>query len=135
LETIAEEPLRNAIVTEQAPKPVGPYSQAIVEGDFIFVAGQGPIDPLTGTLELGDVRSETKRAFENLRAILQAAGSSLDHVVKCNVYLRDINDFAAMNEVYRTFFTAPFPARTTIQAGALPGGIAVEIECIARKAR
>ena len=105
------------------------------EGDLIFVAGQGPINPLTGTLELGDVRSETKRAFENLQAILQAAGSSLDHVVKCNVYLRDINDFAAMNEVYRTFFTAPFPARTTIQAGALPGGIAVEIECIAKQAR
>jgi 2-iminobutanoate/2-iminopropanoate deaminase len=136
VETIAEEfPLRNAIVTEQAPKPRGPYSQAIIEGDFIFVAGQGPINPLTGTRELGDVRSETKRTFENLRAILQAAGSSLDHVVKCNVYLRDINDFAAMNEVYATFFTAPFPARTTIQAGALPGGIAVEIECIARKAR
>ncbi len=81
------------------------------------------------------MRSETKRTFENLRAILQAAGSSLDDVVKCNVYLRDINDFAAMNEVYATFFAAPFPARTTIQAGALPGGIAVEIECIAKKAR
>ena len=89
----------------------------------------------TGTLELGDARSETKRVFENLRAILQAAGSSLDHVMKCNVYLRDINDFAAMNEVYKTYFSAPFPARTTIQAGALPGGIAVEIECIAKKAQ
>ena len=127
--------MRNAIVTEQAPKPSGPYSQGIIEGDFIFVAGQGCKNPLTGTLELGDVRSETKRTFENLRAILQAAGSSLDHVVKCNVYLRDINDFAAMNEVYATFFTAPLPARTTIQAGALPGGIAVEIECIAKRPR
>jgi 2-iminobutanoate/2-iminopropanoate deaminase len=135
LETIEEDRLRKAIVTEQAPKPVGPYSQGIIEGDFIFVAGQGPINPGTGSLELGDVRLETKRVFENLRAILQAAGSSLDHVVKCNVYLRDINDFAAMNEVYATFFTAPFPARTTIQAGALPGGIAVEIECIAKKPR
>ena len=127
--------MRNTIATEQAPKPVGPYSQAVIEGDLIFVAGQGPINPLTGTLELGDVRSETKQVFENLRAILQAAGSSLDHVLKCNVYLRDINDFAAMNEVYQTFFSAPFPARTTIQAGALPGGIAVEIECIAKQAR
>ncbi len=127
--------MRKAIVTDKAPKPVGPYSQAIIEGDFIFVAGQGPINPLTGMLELGDARSETKRVFENLRAILEAAGSSLDHVVKCNVYLRDINDFAAMNEVYEGAFTAPFPARTTIQAGALPGGIAVEIECIAKKAR
>jgi 2-iminobutanoate/2-iminopropanoate deaminase len=135
LETIEEDPLRNAIVTEKAPKPIGPYSQAVIDGDFIFVSGQGCINPLTGTLELGDARSETKRTFENLRAILQAAGSSLDDVVKCNVYLRDIDDFAAMNEVYETFFAAPFPARTTIQAGALPGGIAVEIECIAKKAR
>ena len=126
--------MRNAIVTDKAPKPVGPYSQAIVEGDFIFVAGQGPINPGTGSLELGDVRAETRRVFENIRAILQAAGSSLDHVVKCNVYLRDIKDFGAMNEVYATYFAAPFPARTTIQAGALPGGIAVEIECIAKKA-
>jgi 2-iminobutanoate/2-iminopropanoate deaminase len=126
--------MRNAVVTERAPKPMGPYSQAVIEADFIFVAGQGPINPGTGGLELGDVRAETKRVFANLRAILQAAGSSLDLVVKCNVYLRDINDFAAMNEVYETFFSAPFPARTTIQAGALPGGIAVEIECIAKKA-
>ena len=125
--------MRKAIVTDKAPKPMGPYSQAIVEGDFIFVAGQGPINPQTGKREPGDVRAETKRTFENLGAILQAAGSSLDHLIKCNVYLRDINDFAAMNEVYQTFFSAPFPARTTIQAGALPGGIAVEIECIARK--
>ena len=125
--------MRTPIVTKQAPNPVGPYSQAIVDGDFIFVSGQGPINPGTGRLELGDARSETKRVFENLRAILQAAGSSLDHVVKCNVYLRDINDFSAMNEVYEGVFSAPFPARTTIQAGALPGGIAVEIECIAKK--
>jgi len=127
--------VRKAIVTQKAPKPVGPYSQAIIEGDFIFVAGQGPINPGTGRLELGDARAETRRVFENLQAILQAAGSSLDDVVKCNVYLRDINDFAAMNEVYQTYFAAPFPARTTIQAGALPGGIAVEIECIARRAQ
>jgi 2-iminobutanoate/2-iminopropanoate deaminase len=135
LETIEEEHVRHSIVTEKAPKPLGPYSQAVVEGDFIFVAGQGCTNPQTGKLELGDVRSETKRAFENLRAILHAAGSSLDDVMKCNVYLRDIKDFAAMNEVYTTFFAAPFPARTTIQAGALPGGIAVEIECIAKKIR
>ena len=127
--------MRNAIVTDKGAQPVGPYSQAIVEGDFIFVSGQGPINPQTGKLELGDARSETKRVFENLRAILQAAGSSLEHVMKCNVYLRDIDDFAAMNEVYKTYFSAPFPARTTIQAGALPGGIAVEIECIARKGK
>ena len=124
--------MRKPVVTEKAPQPIGPYSQGIIEGDFIFVSGQGPINPGTGRLELGDARAETKRVFENLRAILQAAGSSLDDVVKCNVYLRDINDFAAMNEVYEGVFSAPFPARTTIQAGALPGGIAVEIECIAK---
>lgn len=127
--------MRNAVRTDKAPQPQGPYSQAIVEGELVFVAGQGPINPQTGKRELGDVRSETTRIFENLRAILEAAGSSLDHVVKCNVYLRDIDDFAAMNAVYETYFAAPFPARTTIQAGALPGGIAVEIECIARKAQ
>ena len=127
--------MRKSVVTEKAPKPIGPYSQAVVEGDLIFVAGQGCTNPLTGKLELGDVRSETKRTFENVRAILEAAGSSLDDVLKCNVYLRDIDDFAGMNEVYETFFAAPFPARTTIQAGALPGGIAVEIECIAKKSR
>ena len=125
--------MRNAVTTEKAPKPLGPYSQAIIDGDLIFVAGQGPANPSTGKTDLGDVKVETKRTLENLRAILEAAGSSLDHVLKCNVYLRDINDFAAMNEVYQTFFSAPFPARTTIQAGALPGGIAVEIECIAKR--
>jgi 2-iminobutanoate/2-iminopropanoate deaminase len=127
--------MRKSIVTEKAPKPLGPFSQAIVEGDFIFLAGQVCSNPVTGKLEPGDVRSETKRTFENVRAILQAAGSSLDDIMKCNVYLRDINDFAAMNEVYATFFSPPFPARTTIQAGALPGGVAVEIECIAKKTR
>ena len=80
MEAIEEEPVRNAIVTEKAPKPIGPYSQAVSEGDFIFVSGQGCINPLTGKLELGDVRSETKRTFENLGAVLQAAGSSLDDV-------------------------------------------------------
>lgn len=127
--------MRHPVVTAKAPKPIGPYSQGIIEGDFLFVSGQGCTNPETGKLELGDARSETKRIFENIRAILQAAGSSLDDVLKCNVYLRDIKDFAAMNEVYQTFFSPPFPARTTIQAGALPGGIAVEIECIARKTR
>ena len=94
--------MRKAVQTDKAPKPVGPYSQAIIEGDFIFVAGQGPIDPRTGTRETGNVRAETTRVFENLKGILEAAGSSLEQVVKCNVYLRDINDFAAMNEVYKT---------------------------------
>src|SRR5258706_8076780 len=124
---------RTPVLTDKAPKPAGPYSQAIVEGDFIFVAGQGPGTPATGELERGDVRVETARTLENVKAILEAAGSSLDKVVKVNVYLRDIHDFAAMNEVYGRYFVAPAPARTTIQAGALPGDITVEIECGARR--
>ncbi|HEV3191528.1 MAG TPA: RidA family protein [Polyangiaceae bacterium] len=125
--------MRKVITTDKAPKPVGPYSQAVIDGDTIYVAGQGPADPQTGKLELDDIRSQTRRTLENLKAILQAAGSSTDLVLRCNVYLRDINDFAAMNEVYATYFAGPAPARTTIQAGALPGGIAVEIDCIARR--
>lgn len=124
--------MRNAVHTDKAPRPIGQYSQAIVEDGFVFVSGQGAINPVTGQIERSDARSETTRVFENLKTILEAAGSSLAKVVKCNVYLRDINDFAAMNDVYATYFEAPYPARTTIQAGALPAGIAVEIECVAR---
>jgi 2-iminobutanoate/2-iminopropanoate deaminase len=124
--------MRKPVQTEKAPKPIGPYSQAIIENGFVFVSGQGAINPGTGQIERGDARSETKRVFDNIKTILDAAGSSLGKVVKCNVYLRDINDFQAMNEVYATYFEAPYPARTTIQAGALPAGIAVEIEVIAR---
>ena len=125
--------MRKPVVTDQAPKPVGPYSQAIIDGDTIYVAGQGPGNPQTGQLEMGDVPSQTRRTLDNMKAILEAAGSSLDKVLRCNVYLKDINDFAAMNAVYATYFSAPHPARTTIQAGALPGGISVEIDCIAKR--
>ena len=125
--------MRNAVTTDKAPRPIGPYSQAIIDGDLLFLAGQGPIDPATGATNLGDIASQTRRTLDNVKAILEAAGSSLDKVIRCNVYLKDIGDFAAMNEVYAKTFTAPYPARTTIQAGALPGGIAVEIECTARR--
>lgn len=124
--------MRKAVTTDKAPRPIGPYSQAIIDNDLVYVAGQGPANPTTGQLELGDVASQTRRTFQNLRAIVEAAGSTMDRVIRCNVYLKDIGDFAAMNEVYKEQFQAPYPARTTIQAGALPGGIAVEIDCIAR---
>jgi 2-iminobutanoate/2-iminopropanoate deaminase len=125
--------MRNPVTTDQAPRPIGPYSQAIIEGDLLFLAGQGPIDPATGVTNLGDIASQTRQTLANVKAILEAAGSSLEKVIRCNVYLKDIGDFAAMNEVYAQAFTTPYPARTTIQAGALPGGIAVEIECTARR--
>jgi 2-iminobutanoate/2-iminopropanoate deaminase len=123
--------MRRAVTPPGSAKPSAPYSPGIVEQGFLFVAGQGPLDGSTGDYVKADIRTETRRVFDNLKAILEAAGSSLDRVVKCNVYLRDINDFAAMNEVYASMFTAPYPARTTIQAGALPRGFSVEIECIA----
>ncbi|HXX92626.1 MAG TPA: Rid family detoxifying hydrolase, partial [Planctomycetota bacterium] len=102
--------MRRAVEPPGAAKPSAPYSPAIVEEGFIFVSGQGPLDPKTGEYRKGDIRAETRQVFENLKAILAAAGSSLDRVVKCNVYLRDINDFAAMNEIYSGYFTAPYPA-------------------------
>jgi 2-iminobutanoate/2-iminopropanoate deaminase len=124
--------MRKVVTTDNAPRPIGPYSQAVLDGDTVYVSGQGPANPATGVLELGDAASQTRRVLDNLKAILEASGSSLDKVLRCNVYLRDINEFGAMNEVYKTYFSAPFPARTTIQAGALPGGISVEIDCVAK---
>ena len=125
--------MRQAVHPPGAAAPSAPYSPAIVSGGLVFVSGQGPLDLKTGEYLKGDVQSETRQVFENIKTILQAAGTSMDNVIKVNVYLRDINDFAAMNEVYKTYFQTPFPARTTIQAGALPRGFAVEIECIAKQ--
>jgi 2-iminobutanoate/2-iminopropanoate deaminase len=122
--------MRKAIHPAAAPRPRGPYSPAIVAEGFVFVAGQGPVNPKTNELELGDVRSETRRTLENIRLILHAAGSSLRDVVRVGVFLADMNDFAAMNEVYREFFPEAPPARTTV--GAQLPKIKVEIDCIAR---
>jgi len=125
--------MKEAVVTPKAPLAAGPYSPGILSGEFIFCAGQGPLEPGTATVMQGDMRAQTRRVIENLKAVLEAAGSSLDGVVKCNVYLADIADFAAMNEAYADYFRRPYPARTTIQVGALPMGIRVEIDCIARR--
>ena len=123
--------MRKVVRTSDAPRPIGPYSQAIVAGGFLFVSGQGPINPKTNQLELGDIRAETRRTLENLRAILEAAGCSLRDVVRVGIYLADLNDFPAVNEVYAEFFTDNPPARTTVGAPG-PKNIKVEIDCIAR---
>jgi len=122
--------MREVIRTSQGPQPRGPYSQAIVADGFVFVAGQGPVNPSTNELEPGDVGSETRHTLLNIQAILEAAGSSLRDVVRVGVFLADIKDFDAMNVVYREFFPADQPARTTV--GAQLPKIKVEIDCIAR---
>ena len=119
------------ITTEKAPSAIGPYSQGIIANGFIFVAGQGGLVPGTKTPIEGGIQAQTRQTFENIKAILAAAGTSLENVVKMNVYLTDINDFAAMNEVYASFFAADPPARTTVQVAKLPLGLIVEIEATA----
>jgi 2-iminobutanoate/2-iminopropanoate deaminase len=123
--------VREAVTTPDAPAAIGPYSQAIVAGGFLFVSGQIPLDPATGRLVSGTIAEETRRAFDNLAAILTAAGAGFDDVVKTTVYLSDMAEFTAMNEVYATYFSAPAPARATVQAAALPKGVRVEIDLIA----
>jgi 2-iminobutanoate/2-iminopropanoate deaminase len=123
--------MRESVSTPSAPAAIGPYSQAIKAGNLVFVSGQIPIDPATGNLVQGDIAAQTRRVFQNIGEILKAAGSSFDAVVRTTVYLMDMNDFAAMNEVYGTFFTAPAPARATVQVGRLPRDARVEIDVIA----
>ncbi|MFN2484960.1 MAG: RidA family protein [Candidatus Limnocylindria bacterium] len=123
--------MRDAIHTERAPAAIGPYSQAVRAGNMVFTSGMGGVDPATRTLVAGGVAAETERALHNLAATLEAAGSSLDHVVRVGLFLADMADFAAVNEVYRGFFAEPFPARTTVAVRELPAGLHVEIDCIA----
>ena len=123
---------KRVVLTDKAPPPIASYSQGIVQGDFVFVAGQGPVDPATKKYVPGTIQEETKRTLENLKAIVEAAGSSLDKVVKVNVYLADLANFAKMNEVYKRYFVEPFPARATIGSQLL-GGMGIEVECIAVK--
>lgn len=124
-------PDRTPVATDQAPGAIGPYSQAIRAGAWLFCSGQVALDPATGQLVQGEVAAQTHQALRNLRAVLQAAGSDLSRVVKTTVFLIDMGDFAAMNEVYATFFSASPPARSTIAVAALPRGARVEVECIA----
>ncbi|MCX8188759.1 MAG: RidA family protein [Nitrososphaeria archaeon] len=121
---------KDVIRTERAPTPIGPYSQAIKAGNFLFISGQGPIDPKTGKKIVGDIKEQTRQVLENIKNILEAAGLTLENVVKVNVYLKDMNDFPKMNEVYKEYFKTNPPARTTVQA-IPPADIDVEIDAIA----
>lgn len=119
------------IETKDAPAAIGPYSQALRAGDFVFLSGQIPLDPATGQMVAGDVGVQTERVLKNLGAVLSAAGCDPSHVVKTTIYLVDLAHFGTVNDLYGTFFTAPFPARSTVQVAALPRGALVEIEAIA----
>jgi 2-iminobutanoate/2-iminopropanoate deaminase len=122
------------ISTDEAPAAIGPYSQAVVSDGWIYVSGQIPLDPTSGELVGGDVAAQTDRVFRNLAAILEAAGASLDSVVKTTVFLSDMSNFGAMNEVYARYFSQHKPARATVQAAGLPKAVDVEIEAVARVA-
>ena len=122
---------KQAIFSPSAAKPVGPYSAALRSGQLLFVSGQVPIDPATGALVAGDIALQTRRALENVGLLLSAAGLSYADVVRTTVFLADMNDFKAMNEVYATFFSEPYPARSTIQAARLPRDAKIEIDAIA----
>ena len=123
---------RSIILTKHAPAPIGPYSQAIAaKGSFLFTAGQVALDPSTGQIVAGDVKAQTRQAMNNLKAVLQEAGTSMDRVVKTTVFLKDMNEFAMMNEVYGEFFPANPPARSTVEVARLPKDAKVEIEVIA----
>lgn len=123
--------MRLTVTTERAPAAIGPYSQAVKAGGFVFASGQIPIDPLTGQFVSGGVAEQTEQVLKNLTAVLEAAGSGLDKVVKTTVFLADMKDFAAMNEVYGRFFTSEAPARATVAAAGLPRDARVEIEAVA----
>ena len=124
---------KKVLHTEKAPAAIGPYSQAIEVNGFVFASGQIPINPATGEMVQGDVKEQTRQALTNASEVMKAAGIDLSHVVKTTVFLSDMNDFAAMNEVYATFFSAPFPARSAVAVKTSPKGALVEVECIAVK--
>ncbi len=123
--------MKQVITTDRGPQAIGPYSQAIKANGFIFISGQIAFDPATGKLVEGDIRVQTERVMENLKGIVEAAGSALDRVVKTSVFLKDMNDFAAMNETYGRYFPSNPPARATVEVARLPRDVRVEIELIA----
>jgi 2-iminobutanoate/2-iminopropanoate deaminase len=123
--------IKQEVKTDKAPKAIGPYSQAIIAGGLVFASGQIPIDPATGELNTGSVEEQTRQVLKNLAAVLEAAGSSMDKVVKTTVFLQDMNEFSRMNQVYGEAFKPPFPARATVQVARLPRDVKVEVEAVA----
>lgn len=122
---------KKEIATSNAPAAIGPYSQAVQIGDTLYTSGQIPIDPATGALVPGGIQEQGTRVFQNLKAVLEEAGADFSKVVKVNVFLTDLNDFAALNELYATYFEKPYPARSCVQVAGLPKGALVEIEMVA----
>ena len=125
--------MKQVIHTDKAPAAIGPYSQAIQVGQMLFTSGQVPIDPETGAIVEGGIQEQARQSLNNIKAILNAAGTNMGAVVKTTVFLQDMNDFAAMNEVYAQFFQEPYPARSAVQVGRLPKDALVEIEAVAYK--
>lgn len=123
--------VKKVVHTMRAPQAIGPYSQAVIAGGFVFTSGQVPFNPETGELVTGDIQAETRQVLINIAAVLEAAGTSMDNIVKTTVFLRDMNDFNRMNEIYATFFADAPPARSTVQAARLPRDVGVEIEAVA----
>jgi 2-iminobutanoate/2-iminopropanoate deaminase len=123
--------MKQAVSSPDAPKAIGPYSQAVRAGQLLFVSGQVPLDPATGEMVGGDIAAQTRRVFENLGAVLKAGGRSFNDVVRTTVFLADMNDFAEVNKVYGTYFSEPYPARATVQVARLPKDARVEIDVIA----
>ena len=123
--------MRKIVATDKAPAAIGPYAQANIIGDLVITSGQIPIDPATGNLVEGDIEEQTKQVFENLKAVLEAAGSGLDKIVKTTCFMDNMNDFAKMNEVYASFFSGDYPSRSAVEVAKLPKGALIEIEAIA----
>jgi 2-iminobutanoate/2-iminopropanoate deaminase len=123
--------MKQEVRTDKAPKAIGPYSQGVVANGFVFVSGQIPLHPATGELVTGSIEDQARQVLKNIAAVLDAAGSSLDKVVKASVFLQDMNDFARVNAVYSEFFKAPYPARAAVQVARLPRDVGIEVEVIA----
>ena len=123
--------MRKIVATDKAPAAIGPYAQANIIGDLVITSGQIPIDPATGNLVEGDIAAQTKQVFENLKAVLEAAGSGLDKIVKTTCFMDNMSDFAKMNEVYASFFSGDYPSRSAVEVAKLPKGALIEIEAIA----